>query len=185
MKQFFFTLMVFTLPFAVVSCNENEGKKVKKETNLKQIIKSSNAYSSIEWLSLDELDAKMKESPRKVILLFTKKGCPFCKEMKETTLQDSEIIKLINNNYYAVMLDGKSKDTITFKGIDYVNDASIEKDPKSTWRHNLFAELVEPYNGGYYWPSTVLLDTELEKIKSFPGSQKPAQFKRLLMSYTR
>ena len=78
MKQFFFTLMVFTLPFAVVSCNENEGKKVKKETNLKQIIKSSNAYSSIEWLSLDELDAKMKESPRKVILLFTKKGCPFC-----------------------------------------------------------------------------------------------------------
>jgi thioredoxin-related protein len=118
-----------------------------------------------------------------VILFFTKKGCPYCKEMKETTLQDSEIIKLINENYYAVMLDGKSKDTITFKGVDYVNDASIEEDPKSTWRHNLFAELVEPYNGGYYWPSTVILDTKLEKIRSFPGSQKTPQFKRLLMNF--
>jgi hypothetical protein len=44
MKQFFFTLMVIILPFVVVSCNEIESKKVKKETNLKQIIKSSNAY---------------------------------------------------------------------------------------------------------------------------------------------
>jgi thioredoxin-related protein len=183
MKQFFFTLMVIILPFVVVSCNEIESKKVKKETNLKQIIKSSNAYSSVQWITLDELNVKMKQSPRKVILFFTKKGCPYCKEMKETTLQDSEIIKLINENYYAVMLDGKSKDTITFKGVDYVNDASIEEDPKSTWRHNLFAELVEPYNGGYYWPSTVILDTKLEKIRSFPGSQKTPQFKRLLMNF--
>ena len=80
-------------------------------------------------------------------------------------------------------LSEQSKDTITFKGVDYVNDASIEEDPKSTWRHNLFAELVEPYNGGYYWPSTVILDTKLEKIRSFPGSQKTPQFKRLLMNF--
>ena len=85
MKQFFFTLMVIILPFVVVSCNEIESKKVKKETNLKQIIKSSNTYSSVQWITLDELNVKMKESPRKVILFFTKKGCPYCKEMKETT----------------------------------------------------------------------------------------------------
>ena len=185
MKQLFFTLMVIIIPFAVVSCNENKSKEVKKETNLKQIIKTSNAYSSINWITLEELEVKIKQSPRKVIFLFTKKGCPYCKEMKETTLQDSEIIKLINDNYYAVMLDGKTKDTITFKGVDYVNDATIEEDPKSTWRHNLFAELVEPYNGGYYWPSTVILDPKLDKIKSFPGSQKTPQFKRLLMNFMR
>ena len=36
--------------------------------------------------------------------------------MKETTLVDTEIIKIINDNYYAVMVDGKSKEPITFKG---------------------------------------------------------------------
>ena len=30
MKQLFFTLMVFILPFVVVSCNENKSKEVKK-----------------------------------------------------------------------------------------------------------------------------------------------------------
>ena len=92
MKQFFFTLLVFILPFVVVSCNENNTKPVKKETDLKQIIQANNAYSAIKWISLEELEIKIKKSPRKVILFFTKKGCPFCKEMKETTLTDPEII---------------------------------------------------------------------------------------------
>ena len=183
MKQFFFTLVVFTLPFVVVSCNENTTNQELKKTELKQIIKSNNYYSSIKWISLDEIEMKMKKTPRKVILFFTKKGCPYCKEMKETTLIDPEVIKLVNDNYYAIALDGKTKEAINFKGVTYINDASIEEDPKSTWRHNLFAELVEPYNGGYYWPTTVILDTNLNLIKSFPGIQKPAQFKRLLVNY--
>lgn len=183
MKQIITTLMVIILPFAVISCNEKESKPKKKRTNLQQVIKSNNSYSSVNWISIEELEKKVQTDPRKVIFLFTKKGCPYCQEMKETTLQDVEVIKLINDNYYAVMLDGKTKDPITFKGVTYVNDASIEEDPKSTWRHNLFAELVEPYNGGYYWPTTVVLDSKLEKVRSFPGLQKPAQFKRLLMNY--
>lgn len=185
MKQIITTLLVIILPFAVISCNENESKPKKKKTNLKQVIKANNLYSSINWISLEELEKRAQTDPRKVIFLFTKKGCPYCKEMKETTLLDSEIIKMINDNYYAVLLDGKTKKSITFKGVTYVNDASIEEDPKSTWRHNLFAELVEPYNGGYYWPTTVILDSKLEKIRSFPGLQKPAQFKRLLINFSK
>ena len=73
MKHLLFTLMVIILPFAVVSCNDTSSKKVKKQTDLKQIIQSNNAYSSIKWISLEELEIKMKKSPRKVILLFTKK----------------------------------------------------------------------------------------------------------------
>lgn len=185
MKQIVVILMVIILPFAVTSCNEKSKKttKQKKSTNLKQVIKSNSLYSSVNWISLEELELKMKDKPRKVIFLFTKKGCPYCKEMKETTLIDSDVVKMINDKYYAVMLDGKTKEPITFKGFTYVNDASIDEDPKSTWRHNLFADLVDPYNGGYYWPSTVILDENLNKIKSFPGLQKPAQFKRLLLNY--
>ena len=160
MKHLLFTLMVIILPFAVVSCNDTSSKKVKKQTDLKQIIQSNNAYSSIKWISLEELEIKMKKSPRKVILLFTKKGCPYSKEMKETTLVDTEIIKIINDNYYAVMVDGKSKEPITFKGQTFVNDHPNPED--APWRHNFFVEMVDPYNGGYYWPSTVLLDTNLE-----------------------
>ena len=182
MKHTIITLMVFVLPFAVVSCNQ-ETKSKNKKTNLKQVIKKNTLYSSINWINTEELDAKMAQSPKKVLILFTKKGCPYCKEMKESTLIDQEIIKLINDNFYAVMLDGKSKDPIIFKGITYVNDHPNPED--APWRHNLFAELVEPYKGGYYWPSTVFLNPDYSIIKSFPGAQKPPQFKRLLMSILR
>ena len=63
MKQFFFTLVVFTLPFVVVSCNENTTNQELKKTELKQIIKSNNYYSSIKWISLDEVEMKMKKNP--------------------------------------------------------------------------------------------------------------------------
>lgn len=187
MKYQLFILLVVILPFASLSCNNTNksSKEVVKKTNLQQLIKSNQSNSSINWITLAELEEKTALNPKKAIFLFTKKGCPYCKEMKETTLSDPDVIELINKNYYAVMLDGKSKEPITFKGITYINDAPIDEDPKSTWRHNLFAELVEPYNGGYYWPSTVIFDKNLNKIKSFPGSQKPAQFKRLLTNYIR
>ena len=67
MKQLFFTFMVFILPFVVVSCNENSTNQIKKETDLKQIIKSNNAYSANKWISLEELEIKIKKSHRKVI----------------------------------------------------------------------------------------------------------------------
>ena len=53
MKHLLFTLMVIILPFAVVSCNDTSSKKVKKQTDLKQIIQSNNAYSSIKWITLE------------------------------------------------------------------------------------------------------------------------------------
>jgi thioredoxin-related protein len=180
MKHIIITLMVFVLPFAVVSCNQDSKPQKKNKTNLKQVIKSNTIYSSVNWISTEELDKKMAQSPKKVLILFTKKGCPYCKEMKESTLIDPEIIKLINDNFYAVMLDGKSKEPIVFRGQTYVNDHPNPED--APWRHNLFAELVEPYKGGYYWPSTVFLNSDFSMIRSFPGVQKPPQFKRLLMS---
>ena len=185
MKQIVVILTVLVLPFWVSSCNNEKAnpKTDQEKASLKEVIKTNQSNASIEWLTLNELDKKMAKTPKKVIFLFTKKGCPYCKEMKETTLSDAEIIKLMNDNYYAVMLDGKSKEPMTFKGVTYVNDHPNPED--APWRHNLFSELVDPFNGGYYWPSTVVFDENYNKIRSFPGLQKPAQFKRLLMNFIR
>ena len=43
----------------------------------------------------------------------------------------------------------------------YINDVSIEEDPKSTWRHNLFFELVAPTNNNHYWPTIVILNGDV------------------------
>ena len=180
MKRFLGTLFIAIIPFIVVSCDEQKKVKKKNTTDLKKLIKANNAYAEIKWVKLDDLDEKMKENPKKIMIYFYRKGCKYCKEMKETTLVDPSIIKLVNDNFYAVMLDGKSKKPMTFNGVEYVNDHPAEED--APWRHNLFATLVDPYNGGYYWPSTVFLNEKYEKFRSFPGQQKTPQFQRVLQN---
>jgi thioredoxin-related protein len=183
MKRLLGTLLIAAIPFMVVSCDGNKQVKKENKTDLKELIKANNAYADINWVKLEELDEKMKKEPRKVMIYFYREGCPYCKEMKATTLVNPSIIKLVNDNFYAVMVDGKSKDPMTFNGVDYVNDHPAPED--APWRHNLFAALIDPYNGGYYWPSTVFLNEKYEKFRSFPGQQKTPQFQRVLQNMIR
>jgi thioredoxin-related protein len=176
MRHLIFTILII-FPFFVSSCNNT----IKNDKiNIKDVIKNSNAYSSINFIELSELEVLMAKVPKKVMILFYQPNCPYCKEMKETTLIDDDIIKMVNDNFYAVMINGKSKDKITFRGVTYVNDHPNPED--NPWRHNLYVELVDPYNGGYYWPTTIFLNDKFEKLRGFPGLQKAPQFKRVLQN---
>jgi thioredoxin-related protein len=176
MKKIIFSIFII-IPFFVSSCNN---KQESKKINLKEVIKSSNTYTAVNYLELSELEVLMAKEPKKIMMIFYQKNCPYCQEMKETTLMDPDIIKLINDNFYAVLVDGKSKEDITFRGVTYINDHANPED--KPWRHNFFVEYIEPYNGGYYWPSTIFLNEKFEKMRTFPGLQKPAQFKRVLQN---
>lgn len=166
-----FVLFVSTLLFSAITDNDISSLQYATQKKTK-----------IRWVELSDVQELMAKKPKKVLMLFYRQNCPYCKEMKETTLQDPEVVKLVNDNFYAVMVDGKTKEALTFMGETYLNDHPNPED--KPWIHNLYRKYVEPYNGGYYWPSTVIFDKNLNKEKSFPGLQKTVQFKRLLKIYS-
>ena len=135
---------------------------------------------SIDWIELDKAEKYAEKYNKNILILFYRPGCEYCERMKKETLTDPSIIKLINENFLPVMLNGKTKEPIVYNGKKYINDATIEEDPKSTWRHNLFAELVDPIKGNYYWPDVVIIDPQYKKLFQFPGFQPKAQFIRNL-----
>ena len=47
--------------------------------------------------------------------------CTFCKEMDERTFLNKDIIKTLNNDYYAVKMNIETRDTIVFGGQTFVN----------------------------------------------------------------
>jgi thioredoxin-related protein len=100
--------------------------------------------------------------------------------MKKEVLSDPQVINLVNENFFPVMINGKSKKPIVYNEKKYINDVSIEEDPKSTWRHNLFFELVAPTNNNHYWPTIVILNGKHEKQRQFPGFQSKPQLLRNL-----
>lgn len=171
------SLFLILTPFLVTSCDNEKQKETS--IDLKDVIKANNAYANIDWVNINELDALMAKEAKKVIIFFYRPGCPYCEEMKKTTLVDPNIIKLINDHFYAVMFDGRSKEGTVLNGITYRNQ---EQNIDLLSNHDLHQALVDPYNDNIYWPSTVFLNENYQKLRSYPGLQKPAQFARVLQN---
>ena len=83
------SVLFIIIPFFVVSCNNGQQKN---KTDLKSIIKSNNSNAAINWVDVSELEILMSKEAKKVFFYFYRNGCPYCKEMKETTFQDKQII---------------------------------------------------------------------------------------------
>jgi thioredoxin-related protein len=135
---------------------------------------------SINWIPLAKAEKLSEKYNKNMLLYFYRDNCDFCMRMKKEVLSDPQVIKLINENFFPVMINGKSKNPIVYNGKKYINDISIEEDPKSTWRHNLFFELVAPTNNNHYWPTIVILNGKHEKQRQFPGFQSKPQLLRNL-----
>ena len=136
--------------------------------------------NTINWISLSEGEKYSEKYKKNMLIYFFRNNCDYCKRMKDEILTDPQIVKLINENFFPVKLDGKTKKSIKYNGKNYINDVSIEEDPKSSWRHNLFFELVTPTKGNFYWPTIVIIDGENKKVAQLPGFRSKQQLLRSL-----
>ncbi len=142
-----------------------------------------NTKNKIDWISLEKAEYFSKKYNKNIFIFFYRPGCDYCEKYKKETLANPTVIKLINENFLPVMLDGKSKKSIKYNGTTYVNDHPNEKD--APWRHNLFVELVEPVRGNYYWPNVVIINNKAEKIVQYPGFQPSPQLIRGLRRFVK
>ncbi|MDR3678768.1 MAG: DUF255 domain-containing protein [Flavipsychrobacter sp.] len=124
------------------------GDKDKKEDN-----------SEIHWLTLDELQVKMKEQPRKVYIDIYTDWCGWCKVMEKKTFTNPSVIKYFNNNFYAVRLNAERKDTLMFAGKMYYYDANAKA--------NTLA--VELMRGSMSFPTSIFMLEDFQNPQPVPG----------------
>ena len=99
--------------------------------------------------------------------------------MKVETLQNLEIIKLINENFFPVTLNARTKATIIYNGKKYTNQQP--KEDGETWRHDLYHELVLGGGHQYVYPYIVIIDREHQPTKYLPGFYPAIRLKRDLL----
>ena len=136
---------------------------------------------SINWISLNKAENFAKKYNKNILIFFYRPGCEYCDKMKQETLNDTEITKIINENFLPVMINGRGKDTIIFNNKKYGNQQPA--DHGYTWRHDFFAELVKPVNNSYYWPDIVIINNKYEKLDQFSGFQPRQQLLRNLKKF--
>ena len=135
--------------------------------------------TEIQWLSIEKAEELAKKYDSDMLVFFFRKGCPECTKMKVETLQNLEIIKLINENFFPVTLNARTKATIIYNGKKYTNQQP--KEDGETWRHDLYHELVLGGGHQYVYPYVVIIDGEHQPIKYLPGFYPAIRLKRDLL----
>lgn len=102
----------------------------------------------IHWItSIDELQMKMQQAPRKVLIDMYTGWCGWCKKMDASTYTNPAVVKYINNNFYAVKFDAERRDTIHYQGKDYF---FFDQYKANGWA-------IELMKGQMVYPTTILM----------------------------
>ena len=135
----------------------------------------------IDWITLEKAKKYAKKYDKNILIYFYKKDCPYCDEMNKETLIDLTVVDLINNNFFPVKIDSRTKDTINYNDINYSNQQPISHG--STFRHDFYHEVARFNQKGEdrtTTPTIVLFNNKFEKITVFPGKQaKPLLLRRI------
>lgn len=115
----------------------------------------------INWMTWSEVETALKDEKKKVFVDVYTDWCGYCKKMDKTTFKDKEIVKYINDNFYAVKFDAENKETITLDGNKY----KYVKSGKRGY-NQLAADLLK---GRLSYPTIVFLNDDLSLIQPIPG----------------
>lgn len=126
----------------------------------------------IKWMTWKEVQEAQKHEPRKVFVDVYTDWCGWCKRMDQTTFAHPEIIKYLNENFYAVKFNAETRETIRFRGRDYRFVASGGRG-----YNELAAEILK---GQMSYPTTVYMDESMELLFPVPGYLEPKTLELVL-----
>ena len=141
--------------------------------------------NKIAWLSLEKAQVLAKKNNQKILIFFYKKDCEYCEKMKKETLSDLTVINIINNNFFPVKIDSRTKDTIMYNGKAYGNQQPASSG-RHDWRHDFYAEVAAFTRNGssqITTPAIVLFNSNFEKITNMPGNHPKEFLLRKLQKY--
>lgn len=137
-------------------------------------------HNEIDWITWNEVEAKMEKEPRKVLVDVYTDWCGPCKMMNNTTFKDPVVVKYINENYYAIKFNAEGPQEITFKGTTYKN---TDYDPARASSRNATHDLtraIAPVNGRIAYPTIVYLDENFGILSPVQGFYQPQQIMPIL-----
>lgn len=129
----------------------------------------------IAWMPMNEALDKQQKNPKKIIMDVYTEWCGPCKLLDKNTFGDRDVIKYINENYYAVKFNAEGTEEITYQDFTYTNP-NYQEERKGRNATHFFADALKLT--GY--PSLVFFTDDGDLIQALPGYKTPGQLEIFL-----
>ena len=128
--------------------------------------------------TFEEVEELHQQTPKPILIFLYTDWCKVCFGMKKTTFKNTEVIKLLNDNFYFVKLNAEEKKDITFLGKIF----TYKPTGTNTGMHELAAELGTIKKTIIY-PTTIILNTVFEIDTQLTGLYNTRQMIDILTTY--
>lgn len=156
MKHMKFILLAVVAMVAASTLLWADGNKKKKNSTSKQ---ASTDSTEIHWMTLDQVQEAMKKEPKKVYMDIYTDWCGWCKVMEKKTFSNTNVIRYMNQKFYAVRLNAEQKDSIRFLGKMY---GFVPE-----YKANQLA--VDILHGQMSYPTSVIFEENFLQPQPVPG----------------
>jgi thioredoxin-related protein len=130
----------------------------------------------INWISVEEALSRQEQEPRKIIMDVYTTWCGPCKMLDKNTFKNPDVIKYINENFYAIKFNAEGNKEIRFKDKVFTNP---NYDPAKAKRRNSPHEFSRFLRISAF-PTIVFLDEQAGYIAGIKGYQGPQQIELYL-----
>ena len=131
--------------------------------------------SEINWMSLEEAVQAQAKNPKKIMMDVYTSWCGPCKMLDKNTFQNPDVVKYVNENYYAVKFNAEGSEQINFKENVFKNP---NYDPNKSGR-NAQHELAAALRISAY-PTIVFFNENGDTLLPVPGYKTPSQLELYL-----
>lgn len=136
------------------------------------------ALAQVKWVTMNEALELQKKEPKKIMVKFYTDWCSMCKRMDKHTFSNPEIIKYLNENYYAVKFNSEGNEPVTFQGKNFTNP-DFDPKRKPTYGGGPQHQFVK-YFGVRGYPTTVFLGESQELLTGLIGYFQPKDMEAYL-----
>jgi thioredoxin-related protein len=132
-------------------------------------------YAQLKTYQFEQLDSLQKKEARPVAIFIHTDWCKYCAAMKNTSLQNKEVISILNEQFYFIEFNAEEKRNITILG----NTFKYKPSGNNTGIHEL-AEQLATINGKVSYPTLSFLNSKYEITFQHPQFMSSSELLTIL-----